>query len=104
MTPPNIRDAVKGAEMVAPQGKVKIEPANLHTYLWPKIAGAKSDGQFEVLVDSKDWMKPDPYAAYPGQVCTEKGLTQIPERTSIARTSKAARATVPPRTGKRDRG
>jgi urea transport system substrate-binding protein len=74
--PPNIRDAVKGAEMIAPQGKVRIEPANLHTWLWPKIAQAKSDGQFEILVQSPEWRKPLPYAAYPGQVCGEKGLSQ----------------------------
>ncbi|QCI68234.1 transporter substrate-binding domain-containing protein [Phreatobacter stygius] len=77
ITPPNIRDAVKGAEMIAPQGKVRIAPENLHTSLWPKIAQAKSNGQFEVLVDAAQWVPPVPYAAYPGQVCTERGLTQI---------------------------
>jgi urea transport system substrate-binding protein len=76
ITPPNIRDAVKGAEIIAPQGKVRIEPENLHTYLWPKIAQAKSNGQFEILVEAKEWLKPLPYAAYPGQVCTEKGLVE----------------------------
>ncbi|WP_245313220.1 transporter substrate-binding domain-containing protein [Bradyrhizobium macuxiense] len=74
LTPPNIRDAVKGQETIAPQGKVRIEPENLHTWLWPKIAQAKSNGQFEILVEAKDWLKPVPYAAYPGQVCTDKGL------------------------------
>jgi urea transport system substrate-binding protein len=74
LTPPNIREAAKDQEMIAPQGRVRIERENLHTWLWPKIARAKSDGQFEVLVDSKEWQKPVPYAAYPGQVCTEKGL------------------------------
>jgi urea transport system substrate-binding protein len=72
--PETIREAVKDQEMIAPQGKVRIERENLHTYLWPKIARAKPDGQFEVLVESKEWQKPVPYAAYPGQVCTEKGL------------------------------
>ncbi|MDX5362210.1 MAG: transporter substrate-binding domain-containing protein [Alphaproteobacteria bacterium] len=76
ITPPNIMEAVKGEEMIAPQGKVRIERENLHTWLWPKIAVAKSDGQFEVLKDSKEWQKPVPYAAYPGQVCAEGGLKQ----------------------------
>ncbi len=66
LTPPNIRDAVKGQSMIAPQGKVQIEPDNLHTWLWPKIAQAKSNGQFEILVEAKDWLKPVPYAAIPG--------------------------------------
>lgn len=76
ITPPTIRDAVKGAETIAPQGKVRIEADNLHTWLWPKIAQCKSNGQFEILVESKEWLKPVPYAAYPGQVCTEKGLVE----------------------------
>ncbi len=76
INPPTIREAVKGAEMVAPQGKVRLEAENLHTWLWPKIAQCKADGQFEILVESKEWLKPVPYAAYPGQVCTEKGLVE----------------------------
>lgn len=77
ISPENIREAVKGEEMMAPQGRVRIEPENLHTYLWPKIAVAKSDGQFEVLQDSAEWVKPDPYAAYPDQACTAEGLKQL---------------------------
>jgi urea transport system substrate-binding protein len=76
ITPPTIAEAVKGEEMIAPQGRVRIEPENLHTYLWPKIAQCQSNGQFEVLVESGEWIKPLPYAAYPGQVCTESGLQQ----------------------------
>lgn len=76
ITPPTIREAVKGESLIAPQGKVQIEKENLHTWLWPKIAQAKSDGQFEVLVESKEWIQPVPYAAYPGQVCAEGGLQE----------------------------
>ncbi|RMD62889.1 MAG: twin-arginine translocation signal domain-containing protein [Alphaproteobacteria bacterium] len=76
ITPPTIREAVKGEEMIAPQGRVRIERENLHTWLWPKIARAKPNGQFEVLVESSEWIKPVPYAAYPNQVCTESGLKQ----------------------------
>lgn len=74
LTPAAIRDATMGQEIVAPQGRVRIEPENLHTWLWPKIAQAKSNGQFEIVVRAKEWKKPVPYAAYPGQVCTTKGL------------------------------
>lgn len=72
--PPTIREAVKGQEMIAPQGRIRIEPENLHTFLWPKIAVAKTDGQFEVLESFPEWIAPQPYAAYPGQVCTATGL------------------------------
>jgi urea transport system substrate-binding protein len=77
ITPDTIREAIKGVELIAPQGKVLLERENLHTWLWPKIAVAKSDGQFEVLKDSAEWKKPDPYAAYPNQKCTEEGLKEI---------------------------
>lgn len=76
ITPTNIREAIKGVELMAPQGKVRLERENLHTWLWPKIAMAKSDGQFEVLKDSAEWKAPDPYAAYPNMKCTEAGLKE----------------------------
>jgi urea transport system substrate-binding protein len=28
------------------------------------------------VVESKEWLKPEPYAAYPNQSCTEKGLVE----------------------------
>jgi urea transport system substrate-binding protein len=76
ITPQTIREAVKGEELIAPQGRVRLEKENLHTWLWPKIAVAKSDGQFEVLVESSEWLAPDPYAAYADQNCTEEGLVE----------------------------
>ncbi len=76
ITPPNIREAIKGEEMIAPQGKVRIEKKNLHTWLWPKIGVAKSDGQFEILKQSADWLEPVPYKAYENQDCTEEGLKE----------------------------
>ncbi|MGP9818901.1 transporter substrate-binding domain-containing protein [Salinarimonas sp. NSM] len=74
--PPTIREAVRGEELMAPQGRIRVDPDNLHTWLWPKIAVARSNGQFEVLRSSSDWLRPDPYAAYPGQVCTVDGLVE----------------------------
>lgn len=75
ITPQNIREAVKKQSLMAPQGKIQIEAENQHTWVWPKIAMAKADGQFEVLKDSAQWKKPDPYAAYSNQRCTAAGLT-----------------------------
>lgn len=77
ISPKTIVEAIKGEEMVAPQGKVRIEPENLHTYLWPKIGQSQSDGQFKVLKTTSEWLKPVPYKAYPKQVCTESGLKEI---------------------------
>ncbi len=75
--PTTIREAVKGQEMVAPQGKVKIEKENLHTWLWPKIGQCQDDGQFKILQQSEDWLEPIPYKAYENQVCKEDGLKEV---------------------------
>jgi urea transport system substrate-binding protein len=77
ITPNTIREAVKGQEMVAPQGKVRIEPENLHTWLWPKIGQCQADGQFKILKQSAQWLEPVPYKAYPNQKCTAEGLKQV---------------------------
>jgi len=77
INPNNIREAVKGIEMIAPQGKVRLDPATLHTYLWPKIGQCKSDGQFEIIKQSPTWLEPVPYKAYPNQTCTEQGLKEV---------------------------
>jgi urea transport system substrate-binding protein len=76
ISPKTIREAIKGEEMIAPQGKVRIEPKNLHTYLWPKIGQSQSDGQFKMLKTTSEWLEPVPYKAYPNQVCTESGLKE----------------------------
>ncbi len=76
INPANIREAVKGVEMMAPQGKVRLDRATLHTYLWPKIGQAKSDGQFEIIKQSPTWLAPVPYKAYENQTCTEQGLIE----------------------------
>ncbi len=77
INPANIREAVKGVELIAPQGPVRLDPATLHTYLWPKIGICKSDGQFEILKQSSEWLEPVPYKAYENQVCTEEGLKEV---------------------------
>lgn len=73
ITPEGIRDAAVGLEIAAPQGQVLVDP-NLHTHLWPKVARWKSDGQAEVLRQSAERVAPEPYWAYPGEVCTGEGL------------------------------
>lgn len=53
---------------------MKIDPDNSHTYLWPKIGEAQSNGQFKIIEQVKQWVEPQPYWAYQGQVCTPTGL------------------------------
>jgi urea transport system substrate-binding protein len=78
ITPEAIRDGVKGQEFDAPNGHVKIEPENLHTYLTPRIAHWQADGQGKIIDEYKSPVRPLPYVAY-GETeqnlfCTAKGL------------------------------
>lgn len=56
-----LRDAIFGQEFDAPQGRVRIDPDNNHTYLWPRVGRVDADGRFEIVAESPAAMKPDPY-------------------------------------------
>jgi urea transport system substrate-binding protein len=78
VTPDGIREGVKGQEFDAPNGHVKIDPENLHTYLTPRIAQWQADGQGKIIDEYKSPIMPLPYVAY-GETeqnlfCTAKGL------------------------------
>jgi branched-chain amino acid transport system substrate-binding protein len=50
-----------GSEYDAPQGRVRIEPTNHHTCLYPRIGRANGNGQFTVVSQSMRPVTPDPY-------------------------------------------
>jgi len=50
-----------GSEFLAPQGQVRIDEDNHHTYLRPRIGRANRKGQFDILEEAKTWVRPDPY-------------------------------------------
>lgn len=54
--------AFAGLEYQAPQGKIKIDEHNNHTYLYSRIAKIGKDGQFHVLKESKEPIAPEPWA------------------------------------------
>src|SRR5258708_4236582 len=64
ITPAAIREAVKGQEFDAPNGHVKIDPDNLHTYLTPRIAQWLPDGQGKIIDAYKEPTIPLPYVAH----------------------------------------
>jgi len=53
----NLRDA----EFDAPQGRVRIDRENNHTYLWPRIARLDRNGRFQTVWNPGVRVKPDPY-------------------------------------------
>ncbi|MEL6997906.1 MAG: transporter substrate-binding domain-containing protein [Pseudomonadota bacterium] len=77
-TPAAIMEGVKGQTFDAPNGKVTIDPANLHAYLTPRIAQWGADGQGAIVDEYPEPIQPLPYVAY-GETgenlfCTEAGL------------------------------
>ena len=66
-----IFEGLPGQEFVAPQGKVKIDEKNHHTWLWARIGQANEAGQFDVVWKSEDWIRPDPWVdlLYPNKDC-----------------------------------
>jgi len=66
-----LREATRGKEFNAPQGKVKVDPDNYHTYLYARIGRWNSEGQAEIIQSSPSAVKPIPWsqALYPGRMC-----------------------------------
>ena len=77
-SPAAIREAVKGQEFAAPNGQVKVDAENLHTYLTPRIAQWDANGQGVIVDEYKAPVRPLPYVAYgesdDNLFCVAKGL------------------------------
>jgi branched-chain amino acid transport system substrate-binding protein len=50
-----------GSEFAAPQGRVRIDEHNHHCYLRPRIGRDNAGGQFDILEEARQWVRPDPY-------------------------------------------
>lgn len=76
ITPTGIRNAARGQEYKAPQGLIKVDARNDHTYLWPKIGEWQTNGQAKIIQETETWVEPKPYWPQPGVVCTPQGVKQ----------------------------
>jgi len=59
--PDQVLANVRDFEFDAPQGRVRIDPENNHTYLWPRIARLDPQGKFQIVWNPGVRVKPDPY-------------------------------------------
>ncbi len=60
----NVRELLRvlpGSEFEAPQGLVKVDEDNHHTYLRPRIGRVNARGQFDVIEEATQRVRPDPY-------------------------------------------
>ena len=60
-----LREALLGMTFQAPQGEIKIDPENSHTYLQSRIGVVDNNGEFEIKTKVKHLIKPDPYLVSP---------------------------------------
>ncbi|MFD2610928.1 urea ABC transporter substrate-binding protein [Paenibacillus gansuensis] len=56
-----VKEAAKGLEFNAPEGKVTIDGENQHIYKTVRIGEVQADGQFKEVWNSGEPVKPDPY-------------------------------------------
>jgi ABC-type branched-subunit amino acid transport system substrate-binding protein len=56
-----VRAAVGNQRLVAPQGEVRVDPQTFHAWLTPRIGRSATNGQFEVLLEARQPIAPDPY-------------------------------------------
>ncbi|MFL5260107.1 MAG: transporter substrate-binding domain-containing protein [Hyphomicrobiales bacterium] len=61
MDPDVMRPVVLGSEFDAPQGRVVIDSESNHTNLWTRLGRANEWGQFDIIRESMQSVKPDPY-------------------------------------------
>ncbi|BAM90940.1 putative amidase expression-regulating protein [Bradyrhizobium oligotrophicum S58] len=54
-------EAALGLSLEAPEGPIRIDPDNNHVWTTPRIGRVRSDGQFDIVWESKSPIKPDPY-------------------------------------------
>jgi branched-chain amino acid transport system substrate-binding protein len=57
----SVRAAVANQRLAAPQGEVRIDPQTFHAWLTPRIGRSAVNGQFDVLLEARGPIAPDPY-------------------------------------------
>lgn len=56
-----LRAVLSQIEFDAPQGRVRIDSDNRHSYLTPRIGVSNRDGGFDIIFEASQPTKPDPY-------------------------------------------
>jgi branched-chain amino acid transport system substrate-binding protein len=60
--PERILAELSEIEFAAPQGRVRVDRDNNHTYLWPRVARLDARGQFQIVWNPGVRVRPDPYS------------------------------------------
>jgi urea transport system substrate-binding protein len=62
---------IRGQTFKAPEGMVKVDEKNNHTWKPFRLGKIRGDRQFDIIYETKEWIRPEPYpqVAYPGHDC-----------------------------------
>ncbi len=62
---------VRGQTFKAPEGMVKVDEKNNHTWKPFRLGKIRDDRQFDIVYETPEWIRPDPYpaVAYPNDDC-----------------------------------
>jgi urea transport system substrate-binding protein len=62
---------IRGQTFKAPEGMVKVDEKNNHTWKPFRLGKIRDDRQFDIVYETPEWIRPEPYpqVAYPGQDC-----------------------------------
>lgn len=75
--PEVFRSYLVGRDFDAPQGAVRVDPENNHTYIWPRVARIEASGRFKVVLDATRPVKPDPYFVSSNTSSWDTGVTFV---------------------------
>ena len=77
--PEAIVEAARGLVVNAPEADIRIDPDNLHAWLRPRIGRVNGDGQFDIVDESPDLVRPRVFSQFldPGKECKGGGDTFI---------------------------
>ncbi len=75
--PAAIVEAARGMELNTPEGKIMMDPENLHAWVTPRIGQVNGQGQFDIVMESPKRVHPQVFSPYQdkGFECKEGGLT-----------------------------
>jgi ABC-type branched-subunit amino acid transport system substrate-binding protein len=59
-----VKKALYQLRLDAPQGPVRIDPENNHSYLTPALGISRADGQFDIVWTAGEPVRPDPYLVW----------------------------------------
>jgi branched-chain amino acid transport system substrate-binding protein len=59
--PRSLIRSLHGCQFNAPQGPIKVDAENNHTYLFARIGRVQGDGRFAIVHETTEHIKPDPY-------------------------------------------